>query len=353
VSPTQRLLTVDQITDLVRQSLGSSARVKDLDELGGGGFASVWRVLLADGSTVVLKTSPPPDATLLGYERGLLAVEAEYFARIARELPGLPVPEVLHHGTDRQWCDGDWMLTTLLPGTALSALSAGARDAGVRRELGEALARVHTLEGPEFGYPGEGRRRASTWRAAYLGIVDDLLADAERLDWALPVPGAEIRQAVGEAADVLDLVRRPALVHFDLWDGNVLAAPDHAGELRLTGLVDGERCLYGDPLVDLVSPVLFGAIENEPEHPLLRGYAGADGWHWDDSAVARIRLYRLWLYLVMYVEIPTRGMDNPGNAAAVAHRATLLRDALAAVRKGGSGDQDGSPRAIPGRPGIG
>jgi aminoglycoside phosphotransferase (APT) family kinase protein len=297
----------------------------------------VWRLLLADGSAAVLKTSPPPGATLLGYEHGLLAVEAEYFARIARELPGLPVPEVLHHGTDRRWCDGDWLLMSLLPGTPLSALSAGPRDAGVRRELGAALARVHTLGGPEFGYPGAGRRRASSWRGAYLGIVDDLLADAERLGWTLPVPAAEIRQAVIAAADVLDAVRRPALVHFDLWDGNVLAAPDRTGELRLTGLVDGERCLYGDPLVDLVSPVLFGAIEDEPDHPLLRGYAEQAGEgarrRLDESAVARIRLYRLWLYLVMNVEIPTRGMDTPANADAVAHRAALLRAALDAVRK--------------------
>ena len=333
-SPTQRALTFTQTADLVRHSLGSDARVTDVSELGGGGFASVWRVLLADGSTVVLKTSPPPGATLLGYEQGLLAVEAEYFARIARELPGLPVPEVLHHGTDRRWCDGDWLLMSLLPGTPLSALAAGPRDAGVRRELGAALARVHTLEGPEFGYPGEGRRRASSWRAAYLGIVDDLLADAERLGWTLPVSAAEVRQAVSAAADVLDQVRRPALVHFDLWDGNVLAAPDRTGGLRLTGLVDGERCLYGDPLVDLVSPVLFGAIEDEPDHPLLLGYTGQGApWHWDESAVARIRLYRLWLYLVMNVEIPTRGMDTPANADAVAHRAALLRAALDAVRK--------------------
>ena len=334
-SPTQRSLTPDQVTDLVRHALGPSVRVAAASELGGGGFAAVWKVLLGDGSEVVLKTSPPLGATLLGYERGLLAVEAEYFARIARELPGLPVPELLHHGTNRRWCDGDWMLMSLLPGTPLSELRAGPLDAGVRHDLGAALARLHTLEGPEFGYPGEGRRRAATWRAAFLGIVGDLLADADRLGWELPVPAEEIRRVVEGAAEALDPVTRPVLVHFDLWDGNVLAAPDAGGDLRLTGLVDGERCLYADPLVDLVSPVLFGAIEDEPDHPLLHGYtaaaAAAEPLSLDDAAVARIRLYRLWLYLVMNVEIPTRGMDTPGNADGRAWRAGLLRTAVEAV----------------------
>ena len=62
------------------------------------------------------------------------------------------------------------------------------------------------------------------------------------------------------------------MLHFDCWDGNVLAAPDRDGRLRLRGLVDGERFLYGDPLLDLVSPLLFRRVEDEPEHPLLRGY---------------------------------------------------------------------------------
>lgn len=192
-SLTQRELTAQQVSDLVRFSLGSSSRVAGAVELGGGGFASVWRVDLVGAAPVVLKTSPPPGADLLGYERGLLAAEAEYFTRIGRELPGLPVPEVLHHGTDPAWCDGGWLLMTLLPGTALTSLDAGPADAPVRAGLGRALARLHTLDGPEFGYPGPGRRRSASWREAFLGIIDDLLADAERLSAPLPVTAQEIR----------------------------------------------------------------------------------------------------------------------------------------------------------------
>ncbi|MFC1434174.1 phosphotransferase family protein [Streptacidiphilus sp. N1-3] len=334
-SRTQRELSPGEVADLVRFSLGSSCRVAGAAELGGGGFAAVWRVELHGAAPVVLKLSPPPGAELLGYERGLLAVEAEYFARIGRELPGLPVPEVLHHGTDPSWCEGGWLLMTLLPGTPLSQLGAGPADAPVREELGRTLARLHTLGGDEFGYPGEGRRRSSSWREAFLGIIDDLLADAERLGAPLPVPAAGIRAVVAAASPVLDLVRRPALVHFDLWDGNVLAVPG-GDSLRLSGLVDGERCLYGDPLVDLVSPVLFGAIEEQPDHPLLRGYAAADHdsgpWRWDEASLLRVRLYRLWLYLVMNVEIPTRALAGPEHRGQREHRAQLLRAALAAVR---------------------
>lgn len=337
-SPTQRPLTSDLAAALVRHSLGPDSRVTGASPLGGGGFAAVWRVELDDGRAVVLKTSPPTGAVLLRYESGLLGAEAEYFRRVRRELAGVPVPEVLHLGTDRDQCDGDWMVMSLLPGTPLSELrdelrDGPAADGAVRYELGRVLARLHTLDGPYFGYPGEGRRSAPTWRGAFLGIIDDLLADAEQLGSELPVPAAEIRRTIGAASGVLDEVKQPVPVHFDLWDGNVLAEPRLDGTgLRLTGLVDGERWLYGDPLVDFVSPVLFGAIEDEDGHPLLRGYASVareqGDWTWEPGAVARVRLYRAWLYLLMNVEIPTRGPMPDERRAGLAG---LLRTALDAV----------------------
>ena len=106
----------------------------------------------------------------------------------------------------------------------------------------------------------------------------------------------------------LAAVARPALVHFDLWDGNVLAEETDGG-WRLAGLVDGERHLYGDPLVDLVSPAIFRRIE-------------------DDAACTRLCLYRLHLYLVMLVEMPSRGMSGPHAESRGEHVARLLAEEL-------------------------
>ncbi|MGC5030835.1 hypothetical protein [Micromonospora sp. DT229] len=126
--------------------------------------------------------------------------------------------------------------------------------------------------------------------------------------------------------DLLDQVRRPALLHFDGWDGNVLAAPDTHGAYRMCGLVDGERFLYGDPMLDLVSPLLFRRAEDEPEHPFLHGYADAVGTPlvFDDRVRRRLALYRMHLHLLMTVEMPSRGItvdNDPG-------RHTLLAELL-------------------------
>jgi aminoglycoside phosphotransferase (APT) family kinase protein len=258
----------------------------------------VWRVRLDDGREVVLKIGPPEGTALLSYERNLHLAEAEYFR--SASAAGVPVPEVLFVG-DR------WMFMSLLDGTALPELPEGVDDSGARFDAGAAIARVHRLTGEHFGYTG-GRASGATWRAAFTAMIDELLEDAVTWGVTLPVPAEELRAAVQDPA--LDAVTRPALLHWDLWDGNVLATVAEDGSTRMTGLVDGERYLCGDPLLDLVSPHLLRRIEDEPEHPFLRGYRSEHGPVELDRR--RLALYRLHLYLVMLVEMPSRGMDPAG-----------------------------------------
>ncbi|MCM0677840.1 aminoglycoside phosphotransferase family protein, partial [Micromonospora phytophila] len=69
LSPTQRVLSPDDVAGYVRASFGNGHRMVGCGPLGGGGFATVWWVRLADGREVVLKVAPPTGTRLLRYER--------------------------------------------------------------------------------------------------------------------------------------------------------------------------------------------------------------------------------------------------------------------------------------------
>jgi aminoglycoside phosphotransferase (APT) family kinase protein len=336
-SPTQRSLAPAEVLAVVRASFGPAAAVVDHAELSGGGFATVCRVLLDDGRTVVLKVAPPSGVPLLRYERDLVAAEARYFRLVRAHAEAVPVPEVPHHGSDPGVLAGDWLFTSHLPGAGLPDLRAGEStvdDAAVRRDLGRAVARLHAVDGARYGYPGR-RPHGDTWEDAFGAMVDALLADA--VDWRVPLPAepARIRELVARNGWALAPVDRPALLHFDLWDGNVLAAPDATGTLRLTGLVDGERHLFGDPLIDLVSPALFRRIEEEPGHPFLVGYAEAAGapLRFDAAARRRLALYRTHLYLLMTVEMPSRGMTREARPERYRLLHRLLTEELAELAR--------------------
>ena len=150
-SPTQRVLSPADLDAMVATSLGSA--VVAADELSGGGFAAVWQATLADGRDVVVKVGPPPEARLLRYERALISTEAHYFTMVREHAPGVPVPAVVAVSSDPEW-----IVTTLLPGRSLTE----ADSPRARTDLGAALARVHRITGPHFGYTGD-RPSANTW----------------------------------------------------------------------------------------------------------------------------------------------------------------------------------------------
>ncbi|GAA3494915.1 aminoglycoside phosphotransferase family protein [Streptomyces prasinosporus] len=278
---------------------GALAEVRPLT---GGTYNTVEELVLADGGRYVLKVPPAPTVPGLRYERRLLVSEAAFCAGAAEA--GVPAPRVVHVGGD----DGaPHLLMTACPGEPWTeAAPADGERADLRRELGRRVARLHRVTGPGFGYPsGALGPLAADWRTAFTAMADAVLADARRYGARLPRPVDEVAGAVRAAGPALDEVAVPALVHFDLWPGNVLVTRSAAGRARLGGLVDGERMFWGDPLADFVSLALLGDIRRD--EAFLAGYREAGGRAgFDAGARVRLALYRAYLYLIMIVETVPR-----------------------------------------------
>jgi aminoglycoside phosphotransferase (APT) family kinase protein len=295
--------------------------VTDCRLLGGGTFSSVFRVGTVDGAGLVVKLAPAPDRPVLRYERGILATEAWYL-RTARERTSVPVPTVLAVSPPGGSGLGDHLVTSECPGTPWEELRKHVDAAGrtrLREELGRHMAALHAVTGTDgFGLPALpfGPLRP-VWRDAFLEMLDAVLDDAGRFAVSLPRSADEIRKILDARSDVLDEVTTPRLVHWDLWDGNILAEPGPRGP-RVTALIDAERAFWGDPVADFVSLGLLHDITRD--EAFLSGYRAAGGpVTFDAAARERLALYRAYLYLVMWVEARPRNFD-------AGHLAWLERD---------------------------
>ncbi|WP_431960827.1 phosphotransferase family protein [Actinacidiphila sp. bgisy160] len=298
-SLTKRALSAEQLAALLRESAGVGCTMEA--ELTDGWFNAAYRVRLDDGRPAVVKIAPPPDAVVLRYERGIMATEVMAHRRMAA-LGDVPLPELLHTAPD-------FMALSVLPGTPWDKAAERIpthRQAGLRRELGRIVARLHTLA-PEdgwYGYPApEAELSAADWPTAFGAMVDAMLDDAEHWRTPLGVAPDEIRALVAEGADVLAEVIEPRLVHFDLWPGNVFVADDGSA---VTGLIDHERAFWGDPVAELVSLALGG--DAGPRSDLVAGYHEAGGaLDFGPSTLHRLALYRVYLGLILVVECGPRG----------------------------------------------
>lgn len=314
-SLTKRSVDAATLAELIRAALGPRAGIAAAHEINEGFFNAAFRITLTDGREVILKASPDPRIPLLTYERDIMRAEAEFFAAAAGG--GAPVPEVLCANFERRVIDGDFIVMAAVDGVTWHSAADRLQDAapaGLKRQLGSIAARLHTVARAQgrFGYPAVEALSAPTWPDAFAVMMSAMLDDAERFDAPLPLPVTDLRKIAPRHADALAAVRTPVLVHFDLWPGNVMITAG-AGDAppRITALIDGERMIWGDPLMEFVGMDVFGRADREED--VRAGYLAAGGVI-DDSEAAerRMTLYHLYMQVLLLTEMGPRGYTDPG-----------------------------------------
>ncbi|MFK4089975.1 phosphotransferase family protein [Kribbella sp. NPDC020789] len=295
--PEARALPDAKLASLLTRAGRDPGRLTSVTQLADGTYNSVYLLNHADGD-LVLKL--PPTGPGLTHEQNLIETEATFYQAAQGKTP---VPEVVGSAPDH-------LLMTALPGVTLHSVAT--ERARYRRELGAIVSSLHEVTGTDgFGYPQRGLKHS--WSAAFQSMFDDVLADADRYNVTLPAKVT--RDLVTTRKALLDSVRVPRLVHFDLWDGNILV-----DDGRVTGLIDGERAFWGDPVAEFVSLTLFSDLDDD----LLAGYGA-------NINRERLSLYRVYLYLIMIIEGTPRGYSGPEHTGLVKLVERHLAKELAAL----------------------
>jgi aminoglycoside phosphotransferase (APT) family kinase protein len=293
-----------------------SSAVVELDR---GWFNAVYRVRLRSGRTVVLKIAPDPGVPVLTYERDLMRNEVAAM-RVAS--PRASVPTIEHEDFSGGLLRAPWFFMSYLDGDNLGALIEDSRlapssSAALMRELGSINRSINELRGDGFG--SVGGARSATWRGVFTRMVCDVLGDAQSIGLDLgPLPDA-VHRILDRHGAVLDDVRTPRLVSWDLWPGNAITR--HG---RIAGVVDHERSLWGDPVME--AAFINADIPIYPEaDQFALGYGPAD---FGESAPLRRQLYSVHRLLVMTVEPHYRGPQDPNQSAWSRQRIAALLDRL-------------------------
>lgn len=296
-------LSHDLIQSLISHHFGSETRVHSTEELTEGYFATAYRLDLADGRTWVLKVSPPSHVRVLRYERDIMSAEVATM-RLLRERTSLPIAEIHCYDASRTLLDNEFFLMEYLPGAPLHKMRAElAPDVQQRinRQIGGYLREINAIEGAAFGYGPESTPRFANWRDAFDAMLMTVLQDGEDMHVELPLSYADYHALARQHYATLDEVRTPRLVHWDLWDGNIFFDVETQ---TITGIIDHERALWGDPLME----VNFTGYDPDSDFAIGYGMPVLD----TPSQYTRRALYSLYLFLIMVIECYYRQYPSNG-----------------------------------------
>lgn len=256
----------------IERALGVGVRSRT--ELDGGMVGTVHRVDLVDGRTVVAKTGETP-----------LSVEA----RMLRYLDGngLSVPEVLY-------ASDELLLLSFVEGSSTITPE-------VERDAARRLAALHDSTAEQFGFPFDTLTGPVTqtnpwteqWRTFYaehrLKPLRERCLDADALGEELD---GRVQAVVDRIDELLVEPTRPALIHGDVWETNLLT-----DGRQIRAFID-PACYYAHPEIELAY-VDWTDTFGEPFFERYDRFRGIDDGFFETRRYV-YRLYPLLVHLLLF-----------------------------------------------------
>ncbi|WP_018247639.1 phosphotransferase family protein [Orenia marismortui] len=292
-SITKTKLRKEEVIRLTQEAFGRDVKLEKIRELTDGFFNTAYMIDISEGPKTVLKVSPVKDVQVMRYENNLMKTEVFALNEMYKS-EGIPVPKVLYYDSSGEIIDSEFFFMEFVSGSSLDKIREQLTEQqynAIYLELGKIVKKINMIRGDYFGHISQENKRFSTWAEAFLNMIKDLLDDAKDVRISFSYKNDKLYDILNEQRDILNQVKTPSLVHKDLWEGNIFVDPKSA---QITGIVDCERALFGDPLLEAVCGFLMR------NNIFMDAYMGKDSLSKDEEI--RCMLYKIYLYLIMIIE---------------------------------------------------
>jgi aminoglycoside phosphotransferase (APT) family kinase protein len=218
------------------------------------------------------------------------------------------VPRILLADDTKNLLGLNFTLMTKLDGSILGRLESSlsqAQRASAHAQIGRLLREFHGIAMQAFGYIGaNGIVTAHPTNRAYLTRqFERKLREFSERGGNAGLAG-RVANHVAAHEHLLDACAQPVLCHNDLHAGNLLATVVDGGVV-LTGVLDFEGALAGDPLMDGAKAMLY--LDAESRDAVLQGYGAIDR----AQSAETLALYHLYFVLELWCWMAQIGNRQP------------------------------------------
>ena len=228
---------------------GNKILLRDAERLRGH-LHRIYLLRSLAGFAYILKCAPSRDARILRHEQKSLQTEGRVLDLI-RASCQIPIPQnIANDSSTRNAVRSPYILQTYIPGRLLSSmeqhLSASERE-NIDRTLGACIRSISAIRNNTFGsahrvYAGSGH---STWREAFLSLLESVLRDCE--DLLVSLPYDSIRYYTSAQAPALDAIQEAQLVPLDAGTAQNVLLDEQTRQI--SGLLGFSHVVWGDPLL--------------------------------------------------------------------------------------------------------
>lgn len=301
-SSTQKPISIESIVKIVHHNFGEETKVGEVHELSDGWWSVAYSVDFPEKDfDIIIKLNIPDSIQTQIYEFKAMETEINVLKFIKNHPIGefIPLPELIAYDIEGNLVGRGYFITKKFKGNPLSQIRKKIPKpelAKIETEIGKLQAKINEITGDKFGYFIDHPQfpvQTDSWASTFSLMMENLLNDCKVHDTTLPFNQEKVRELLKMGEKALNKVKKPSLVHWDLWTGNIFVKKvDNKWELE--GIIDFERAIWGDPLTE---SSLRGKKKNEN---LIKGY-GTDIFSARDAKI-RDAFYDLYLGTTLFVE---------------------------------------------------
>lgn len=288
-SLTKNRKTTEEIVKMIQKGLGNINVIK-IEELTEGFFNIAYLISLENGRNVILKIAPPSDTIIMTHENSIMFSEVTSMKMVDAKT-NCPVANILFYDNSHTICDVDYFIMEKLEGKSFNSIIDTLSESDKEKinfEIGVYNRQLNSIYGERFGYFGQPDKQAENWFQVFKSIVRDAIYDAKRLSVDLKISEEHIFDLLERDKSYFEEVKVPKFVHWDLWAGNIFVLDG-----KITGLIDFERCLWADELME-VGFRTYGYNEK-----FFQGY-GIENLN--NNQQIRAKWYDVYLFLIWSIE---------------------------------------------------
>lgn len=257
----------------------------------------------SESHSLVIRIAPDNDTPQLFYEKKMMRQE-KGIHDILQAQTMIPVPHIYVYDESQTLLSRSFLIMDRIEGIPLSD-TIQINHSHVLRQVGTYLAQAHARVKDLYGYIGEHHPMSPqlNWQDAFLMMWEKLILDISTTQIYDQVVCKKLVSLLEDKKSLFDRNVESSLLHMDVWSQNIMVTPDST----VTGLIDWDRALWGDPEIEFA--VLDYCGISEP--PFWEGY----GKERDTSEEAQIRKIFYMLYEIQKYIVIEAGRKNNVQAA--------------------------------------
>ena len=232
-----------------------SAKSLELSTIQQDDVAEVWRVSYKTSKWILRLgvRKDFPEEKLIFNERTMMRKEPQILELISKNT-SIKVPKIYHFQKEDPLLMRDWMLMECIPGKTMSSEKYSSSrfnifsNQQISQQIGSILSEIHSLKSSQYGYIFDESpiKPQNNWADAFKLIFNKTL-DKINLHRVLPANQTKnLKKQLEDNVDAFNSVTGSHLTHMGFYGCNLLINSNN----KITGVIDWDQSLWGDPLVD-------------------------------------------------------------------------------------------------------